>query len=199
MKQLKNNAKSSTVVAALEKELETIEYNIAKGELDLAISSFIKLAESEIDVIHKALMKARTQGFGNPTTLVNAESFMGMYTDVFANFLENMYDFGIPLEETEELRKLIHNLAIKIQEARGINKILLKKTSKDALKQANTDANGNMIDPDFDPNIITEDTHEDVSTWRFLVGNYKYADSKIIKAAHKIIFDSVNKVIGIRC
>ena len=194
MKQLKNNAKNTTVTDALERELEKIEYNIAKGELDLGISNFIKLAESEIDVIHKALINARTKGVGNPTTLVNANSFMQMYSDVFANFLENMYEFGIPLEETEELRKMIHNLAIKIQESKGINNVLIKRAAKNSLLEANTDANGNKIDPDFDENQVVEDTFEDVSTWRLQVGNYKYSDSKVIKAAHKIIFDSINKI-----
>lgn len=194
MGMLKRSAKSQVAISALEKEIQLLELKLSKGELDLAISSFVKLAEGEIDMIYKALKKAQATGVSNPNTLVMSENFMQMYENIFRNFLKEMYDAKVPLEETEELRKLIHNLSVTIQDARGINQVLLKNVSRRVLDQANTAPDGSKIDPDFDPGIVAEETHEDVGTWRLLVGNYKYADSKIIKAAHKIIFNSIGAV-----
>ena len=191
---LKRSARSNVTIANLESEINRLEHMLAKGELDLAISGFINLATGEIAILDKNLKKMRESGDINPTTLVMSENFMQMYENIFKNFIETMNDFGIPLEETEEFRKMIHNLAVQISEVRGINTVLLKKVTRETLDKANTDEYGNKIDPTFDPGIIAEETHEDVSTWRFLVGNYKYADSKIIKAAHKIIFDSIGRV-----
>lgn len=191
MSMLKRSAKSQVSIAAIEKEIQLLELKLAKGELDLAISSFVKLAEGEIDMIYTALKKAQASGVSNPTTLVLSENFMQMYENIFRNFLKEMYDAKAPIEETEELRKLIHNLSVTIQDARGMNQVLMKNISRKVLEEANTDPYGNIIDPDFDAGAVAEETHEDVSTWRLLVGNYKYADSKIIKAAHKIIFDSI--------
>ena len=193
MNLLKRGAKSQVRISAIENEIKKLEHQVAKGELDLGILGFIKLAESEIKVIDESLKKARLSNNINPTTLVMSENFMEMYDGIFRNFVESMYDENIPTEETEELRKLIHNLSVLINDARGVNRMLMKKVTKDILEEANTDAYGNKIDPDFDPNIVSQDTHEDVSYWRLNVGNYKYADSKIIKAAHKIIFNSLSK------
>jgi hypothetical protein len=191
MSMLKRSSKSQVSIAAIEKEIQLLELKLSKGELDLAISSFVKLAESEIEMIYTALKKARDTGSPNPTTLVLSENFMQMYENIFRNFVKEMVEAKVPLEETEELRKLIHNLGVTINDARGINQVLLKSVSRKVLEKANTDPYGNTIDPDFDPGVVAEDTHEDMGTWRLQVGNYKYADSKIIKAAHKIVFDSI--------
>jgi hypothetical protein len=194
MSLLKRGAKSQIRINALETEISKLQYQLAKGELDLGIASFIKLAESEIRTIDDSLKNARLSRNINPTTLVLSENFMQMYENIFGNFIEAMYDENIPSEETEELRKMIHNLSVLINDARGINRMLMKKVTRDILEEANTDAYGNVIDPDFDPDIVSQDTHEDVSFWRLQVGNYKYADSKIIKSAHKIIFNSLANV-----
>jgi hypothetical protein len=194
MSLLKRGAKSQIRINALETEISKLQYQLAKGELDLGIASFIKLAESEIRTIDDSLKNARLSRNINPTTLVLSENFMQMYENIFGNFIEAMYDENIPSEETEELRKMIHNLSVLINDARGINRMLMKKVTRDILEEANTDAYGNVIDPDFDPDIVSQDTHEDVSFWRLQVGNYKYADSKIIKSAHKIIFNSIANV-----
>ena len=194
MSLLKRGAKSQIRINALETEISKLQYQLAKGELDLGIASFIKLAESEIRTIDDSLKNARLSRNINPTTLVLSENFMQMYENIFGNFIEAMYDENIPSGETEELRKMIHNLSVLINDARGINRMLMKKVTRDILEEANTDAYGNVIDPDFDPDIVSQDTHEDVSFWRLQVGNYKYADSKIIKSAHKIIFNSLANV-----
>jgi predicted nucleic-acid-binding Zn-ribbon protein len=194
MNLLKRGAKSQVRINSLEAEISKLQYQLAKGELDLGIASFIRLAESEIKTIDDSLKNARLSRNINPTTLVLSENFMQMYENIFGNFIEAMYDENIPSEETEELRKMIHNLSVLINDARGINRMLMKKVTRDILEEANTDAYGNKIDPDFDPDIVSQDTHEDVSFWRLQVGNYKYADSKIIKAAHKIIFNSLANV-----
>jgi hypothetical protein len=191
---LRRSARSNVTIANLESEINRLEHMLAEGELDLAISGFISLATTEIGILDKNLKKMRETQDINPTTLVMSENFMQMYENIFANFIETMNDFGIPLEETEEFRKMIHNLAVQISETRGINTVLLKKVTRETLDKANTDEYGNKIDPTFDPGLMAEETHEDVSTWRFLVGNYKYSDSKIIKAAHKIIFNAIGNV-----
>ncbi len=194
MNMLKRSAKSQVAIAAIEKEIDLLNFRLTKGELDLAISGFVKLAESEVGMIHSALSKARTSGNISATTLVTSQNFMDMYEDLFNNFIQEMYEANVPAEETEELRKLIHNLGVTIKDARGINQVLLKRISRQTLEAANLDPYGNKIDPDFDAGIVAEDTFEDMSAWRLQVGNYKYADSKIIKAAHKIVFDSIAAV-----
>ena len=191
---LSRSAKSQVTIGTLEKEIQLLEYKLAQGELDLAISSFVKLGEEEIKTVKNALLKGRSSGIINNGTLNTSMKFVEMYENLFNSFIQSVIDNKIPYEETEEVRKLIHNLIIDLTETRGIAQNLLNKSAREVVDAANTDANGEKIDKDFDSGAMLEDTAEDVSIWRFQVGNYKYADSKIIKAAHKIIFDSVAKV-----
>ena len=191
---LSRSAKSQVTIGTLEKEIQLLEYKLAKQELDLAISSFVKLGEEEIKTVKNSLLKGRASGIINNGTVFNSMKFVEMYENIFNSFIQSVIDNKIPYEETEEVRKLIHNLIIELTETRGIAQNLLNNAAKVVVDAANTDANGEKIDKDFDSGKMLDDTAEDVSIWRFQVGNYKYADSKIIKAAHKIIFDSVAKV-----
>jgi len=191
---LSRSAKSQVTIGTLEKEIQLLEYKLAQGELDLAISSFVKLGEEEIKTVKNSLLKGRTSGIINNGTVFNSMKFVEMYENIFNSFIQSVIDNKIPYEETEEVRKLIHNLVIELTETRGIAQNLLNNAARVVVDEANTDANGEKIDKDFDSGKMLDDTAEDVSVLRFQVGNYKYADSKIIKAAHKIIFDSVAKV-----
>ena len=191
---LSRSAKSQVTIGTLEKEIQLLEYKLAQGELDLAISSFVKLGEEEIKTVKNSLLKGRASGIINNGTVFNSMKFVEMYENIFNSFIQSVIDNKIPYEETEEVRKLIHNLVIELTETRGIAQNLLNNAARVVVDEANTDANGEKIDKDFDSGKMLDDTAEDVSVLRFQVGNYKYADSKIIKAAHKIIFDSVAKV-----
>ena len=194
IKLLERSAKSRVVIDNLEEEVRSLEKLVELGKLDLGISSFIELASTEITTIHDALLKAKASGNVNPSTLVVSKNFIDMYDNLFNSFIEDMYAFNIEEDAVAELKKQIHNLAGTIKDARGLNKVLLQASSIKALTKANLDHNGRVIDPTFDAKNIMEDAYDDVSAWRLLVGNYKYADSKILKAAHKIIFDSVARV-----
>jgi len=194
MKKLKAGLKSVSVINAIDSELNRINQNIAKGEMDLAISRFIELASSEIASITKTLINARQSGVINSGIIKSSQDFLNMYDNIFNKFVESMYDNNIPVEETEELRKQIHNIAIEIRDTKSLNKSLIDRVTRGVLTEANTDANGNPIDPAFDPDMVAKETSDDVSAWRLEVGNYKYADSKLIKAAHKIIFDSIQRI-----
>jgi len=194
MKMLSSTAKSTATIAALQHEIDKIEYNIAKGELDLSIASLVKLAQDEIKQIDNALDKALDTGIVNASLLVMGKHFTDMYSDLFYHFSNQMYEWGMSKEERKDLEALIQGVQASIAAMSPKSLALRKKVSVKTLKEANTDMYGEKIDKDFDEEKVFDKTHTDTSMWRLQVGDYKFADSKLLKAAHKIIFDSIQRI-----
>lgn len=191
---LSTSAKSTTTISILEREIALIENNIAKGELDLSIAGFVKLAKGELGQINDVLDNALEKGIKNPGTLVISDNFIKMYSDLFITLSNEMYEWNVPKEEREDLEKLIRGIETTIAIISPKLNALQRKETIKTLDEGNIDSYGNKIDEDFDSREVFEATKEDTSIWRLQVGNYKYADSKIIKIAHKIIFDSIQRV-----
>lgn len=191
---LKRSLKTKGAVELLEKEILEIEKSIHKGESDLGIAALITLAESELSIVNASMEKMRKADSLNTTTIKNTELFISMYEDVFNNLMESLYTFEATADEIEDLKKAVEGVYSKLKDAKALNTSLYKRAAIQVVEEGNTNEYGEKIDPSFDAKIIVDTTHEDIGYWRLLVGNYKYADSKILKTAHKIVFDSIAKV-----
>ena len=194
MTQLERGAKSQLAIDRLRSEITILEYQISTGQLDAAISSFVILAQKELSQIYNVLEKGIDSKTMNPGVIIMSKGFMDMYSNLFNTFLADIYDWGVPKEVRQDLINTIQTTGSLIAAMNPMIYTLAKREGVKALIKANTDYNGNKIDPDFDEVAAFEDTHEDVSAWRLQVGIYKNASSNLIKAATKIIFDSISRV-----
>lgn len=194
VRSLTNAAKSPAVIEKLKKEIDLLENQITLGELDVAIDSFINLAQSELFQIFDILEKGIVAKSINTQTLTTSEKFVDMYANLFHTFLTKLNEWDIPSEQREELTQ-------SIQKASGIISILQPKIDALAkiegikvIKKGNTDAYGEKIDKDFDEQKMYEETVDDVSAYRLQIGNFKNANSKLLRTTLKIIFNAVASV-----
>jgi hypothetical protein len=191
---LERGIKSQTTIDRLKVEIDSLEYKITKGELDAAIASFVKLAQGELSQIYNLLEKGIDNKKINPGVIVMSKGFMDMYSNLFTTFLADIYEWGIPKEERGELVNAIQSAGTLISAMNPMLHTLARREGIKTLIEANTDHNGNKIDPDFDEAKAFDDTEEDMSAYRLQAGIYKNASSLLIKAATKIIFDSLSRI-----
>lgn len=194
MAMLKKGAKSQDTISKIEQEIKLLDHKIIMGELDVAINSFVNLAQQELSSIYSILDKAIEKQQVNTGVVSMSENFVDMYSNLFHTFLVNIHEWGIPREERNELIASIHNATNVISLIHPKINALAKIEGVRVLVEANTDQFGNKIDPDFDEEKAFEDTKEDMSAYRLQVGNFKYSDSKLIQSATRIIFDSIARV-----
>jgi hypothetical protein len=191
---LKQNAKNQGVINVLDSQISALKKEVAKGELDLALHSLVKLAQSELNVIENALNKAIAKGSSSTNMLVNSSDFVDMYDNIFKSFIKTMYSLGIPIDTVDNIQEIMDDMHLVMQRVRGKLGALQEVESIKVLEAGNLDAYGEKIDPEFDATEVAKKTAKDTTAWRLQVGNYKFADSAIIRVAHKIIFDSINRV-----
>lgn len=187
------NNKSNTI-PTLKAEINAIERALANSEIDLGIYSFIELAESELSIVKDILDSKRSADYINPKTLASSRGFVDMYNNILGDFLKNVYEYNIPLDNILDIKTKIENANSLIKNTSAILDALEVKESAKILDAANLDPNGEKIDKDFDGKTIAEATHEDMSSWRVWIGLYKNANSSIIRAAHKLVFNSIANV-----
>jgi hypothetical protein len=194
MAMLKKGAKSPETITKIQTEISLLNHKITMGEYDVAINSFVNLAKQELATIFKMLDKAfETQNINNDSVYMS-ENFVAMYGNLFHTFLKNIHEWGIPKEERDELIASIHSATNIIDLMHPKIAALSKIGGVRELVEANTDQFGNKIDPDFNEEKAFDDTKEDMSAYRLQVGNYKYADSKLIQSATRIIQNSIARV-----
>jgi len=191
---LERGIKNQSTIDRLKVEIDSLEYKITKGELDAAIASFVKLAQGELSQIYNLLEKGIDNKKINPGVIVMSKGFMDMYSNLFTTFLADIYEWGIPKEERGELVDAIQSAGTLISAMHPMLHTLARREGIKTLIEANTDYNGNKIDPDFDEAKAFDDTEEDMSAYRLHVGMYKNASSILIKAATKIIFESISRI-----
>jgi hypothetical protein len=190
----KNSAKSQTEIAALTIEIEKLQKLVAQSEFDLGISSFAQLASKELDSILTYLNKSLKNKTLNGEKLGLAQEFEEVYTSLFLELKQSMYEYEFEEDDIEALTAIIDNVENKLKQAEAMTKTLRKMLTKRVLEKGNLNAYGEKIDPNFNADEIVEATDEDMSSWRLWLGNYKFSNSGIIRTAHKIIFDSIAKV-----
>ena len=190
----KNTAKSQTEIAALTIEIEKLQKLVAQSEFDLGISSFAQLASKELDSILAYLNKSLKNKTLNGQKLGLAQEFEEVYTSLFLELKQSMYEYEFEEDDIEALTAIIDNVENKLKQAEAMTKTLRKMLTKRVLEKGNLNAYGEKIDPNFNSDEVTEATDEDMSSWRLWLGNYKFSNSGIIRTAHKIIFDSIAKV-----
>jgi hypothetical protein len=191
---LERGIKNQSTIDRLKVEIDSLEYKITKGELDAAIASFVKLAQGELSQIYNLLEKGIDNKKINPGVIVMSKGFVDMYSNLFTTFLADIYEWGIPKEERGELVNAIQSAGTFISAMHPMLHTLARREGIKALVDANTDYNGNKIDPDFEEAKAFDDTEEDMSAYRLQVGMYKNASSSLIKAATKIIFESISRI-----
>jgi len=194
MAMLKKGAKSQDTISKIEYEIKLLDAKITMGEYDIAINSFVKLAQEELASIYNILDKAVKNQKANTGVVSMSQNFVDMYSNLFRTFLVNIHEWGIPREERNELISAIHNATNLIPLILPKVNALAKIEGVRVLVEANTDQFGNKIDPNFDEEKAFDDTKEDMSAYRLQVGNFKYSDSKLIQSATRIIFDSIARV-----
>lgn len=186
-------ARKPEQIAALKKNITELQEKKANAEYDLGIAKFTQQAEAEVNTVLDAMKNYKDKPM-SATNLVLAADFLDMYTRLFNQVTEDLLDNDIPKEEREKIFETTEHVRALIGQGNIINKALLKNISIEVLKKANINYNGEVIDANFNPEEIGEETFEDANIWRLQAGNYKYADSGIIRAAHKIIFNSIQNV-----
>ena len=189
----KRAAKSQASITNLKNDINKLIKLKEKGDIDLAIHSFINLAEKDLDSILKFLTTSKDKKSYNPFKLNQSYDFLEMYDDIMRQLSSDIYD-DQDIENSEYYGKM-NDLKIKLSTGRGINRDMIKIAAIQVLEAGNLDAYGNKIDPDFDPESIVNESIEDLGYWRLWAGNYKYAEnSGILKNAHKILYNALGNV-----
>jgi len=191
VKRFKNSAKSQTEIVALNMEITKLQKLIAQSEFDLGISSFAQLASKELDAILSYLNKALKNKNLNGDKLGLAQDFEEVYTSLFLELKQSMYEYEFEETEIDALLAIIDNVENKLKQAEAITKVMRKMLAEKVMEAGNLNAYGEKIDADFNAKEVAEATDEDMGWWRLWLGNYKFSNSGIIRTAHKIIFDSI--------
>ena len=194
LKAFERTSKKPGQIASLKKEINALQKNRDLGELDLGITNFAKQAEEELKVINNKMEDYKNSPM-SINNLVLSNDFMRMYESLFNQISEDLFfSEDISKEKRDEIFETTKNARNLIGKGLSMNKVLLKTETIKILTNANTNYNGEVIDPEFNAVKVVEETFEDASIWRLQVGNYKYADSPLLRAVHKIIFNATQNV-----
>jgi len=195
---LLKQSKSKKATEFLALQTKTLKDKINKSQFDAAVLNVLQTASAELKQLENIFEKYKNNNKLLPADISNMiENFTIMYSVLFNDFgneLKNQTLEGIESIENFNLKFEIEEIQKRINNINTENRKHIKQIRINALKRANTDAAGNIIDPDFDPEAEDVIVDEDASWWRFYVGNYKFAKSSVIRAVHKLISDSIKKV-----
>ena len=193
---LKGKTTKAKNLHKLNREIKNLQALIEKSQIDLAITSFVALAEEELDTVIDTMnnsIENNTALGGNNINLI--EGFIEMYQNIFNGITSDFISVGVPKEEREKLSENFKNVADKLNRATALKDSIGLERSVAILDKGNTDAYGNKIDPNQNSREIAETAVKDaVGYWRLNAGNFKYADSSIITSALKLIHDQIGKV-----
>ena len=197
-KRLKEFASSEKLrdTAPLEKQIRELSNKIEKEEFNLGVATFVKDAVKELTTVNAKLTDALDPNSDFEFTnegIDKANGYVDMYDQLFKNIQNiTLNDDSFSENDRKEVKELIASALNLIGSGKSKGTALAILASKVNLERANTDSYGNQIDPNFNPEEITETSHEDTTRYRLNVGNFKNAASSIIRLAHKIIFESVS-------
>lgn len=195
IKTFERTARSKRQIKTLKKDLEELTRLKDIGEIDLGISKFAIQAQEELSRVNNLMNDvANGESHMSAINLVTAHDFIIMYDNLFRDINENLIQKGVDKELREKLLEHTGEVHALIKNGLSTGQILLNSLAIKVLEKSNIDYNGEIIDKDFDPREIIESTYEDMSTWRLQVGNYKYADSGIIRTVAKILFNAKSNV-----
>ena len=91
-----------------------------------------------------------------------------MYDQLFKNIQNiTLNDDSFSENDRKEVKELIASALNLIGSGKSKGTALAILASKVNLERANTDSYGNQIDPNFNPEEITETSHEDTTRYRF--------------------------------
>lgn len=191
---LRKKAKNAKPLERLEKEIKDLQQQIHNKEFSAGVMGIISLAKQELASVSGLVKRHEDNNTtdGNDQDIV--QKFVEMYSHLFDQFSEQMYYMNFPKEDITEISEAMQSVLKQIYEVGGRNAALVSKHAVNVLREGNTGPGGEKIDPSFDETEILNYTKEDVSAWRLGVGNYKLANSPILRTAHKLIFDAVQKV-----
>lgn len=191
----RTSAKSKRQITTLKNNIKELTRLKDIGEIDLGISKFALQAQEELERVNNLMDDvANGNSFMTAINLVTAHDFMLMYDDLFRDINNNLIEKGVEPEIREKLLEHTGKVHSLLKNGLASSQVLLNSLAIKTLEKANKDYNGEIIDKDFDAREIIEATYGDMSTWRLQVGNYKYADSGIIRTVAKILFNAKSKV-----
>jgi len=180
----------------LEEQIRDLSNIIEKEEFNSGVASFVQDAVKELTIVENKLNEALDPNSEFEFTnegISKANGYVDMYDDLFKNIQNiTINDSSFSENDRQEVKDLVANALDLIGASRTKGTALAVLASKVNLERANTNAYGETIDPNFNPEEITEIAHVDTSKFRLSVGNFKNAANSIIRLAHKLIFESVS-------
>ena len=180
----------------LEKQITDLSNIIEKEEFNSGVAAFVQDAVKELEIVENKLNEALDPNSEFEFTnegIMKANGYVDMYDDLFKNIQNiTLNDSSFSEKDRAEVKDLIANALDLIGSGKTKGTALAVLASKVNLERANRNAYGEVIDPNFDPEEITEVAHVDTSKYRLAVGNFKNAASSVIRLAHKLIFESVS-------
>ena len=193
---LRNNAKKAKqkTIASLEKEIETIVGQIDQQEFTLAIMRVVENAKKELVPVNDLLDKMNETGTTDGKSLTLIKNFTDTYDVLFRELYRGMLEKNFNPEDIKSIKNILDDLTIRINDIETKTSKLRSGFSVEFLRNINTDSEGNKIDQNFNEEEILEVASTDTDIYRFFAGNYKWAKSGIIRAAHKAIFDVAQRV-----
>lgn len=195
-RRLKEFEQSGRETGPLQEQITELSNKIEKQEFNLGVATFVQDAVKELGIVTKKLDEALDPNSDFEFTnegIAKANDYVEMYEDLFKN-IQNITrnDSSFSEKDKQEVKDLIANALDLIGSGKTKGTALAVLASKVNLERANTGPNGEVIDPNFNPEEITETSHTDTHKYRLAVGNFKNAASSIIRLAHKLIFEGVS-------
>lgn len=189
------SAKSKKQINVLKNNIQELQRLKDIGEIDLGISKFALQAQEELQVINNILNDvSKGDSVMTAINLVTAHDFMLMYDDLFRDINDNLIENSINPEIRKQLLEHTGEVYSLLKNGLSTSQVLLNSLAIKVLEKSNVDYNGEIIDPSFNAREIIETTYGDMSIWRLQVGNYKYADSGIIRTVAKILFNAKSNI-----
>lgn len=187
------NKKTSDLLTS---QIKNLKKQIEENKFDAAVLKTIEIASAEIKQLEVVLDKYKEDNkllSGKKAVMI--DNFALMYQELFQEFGNYIKDQNITYEDKDfNLNEEIKNIESRIGRVVSRNNLHIKQIRINASIRGNTDANGNPIDENFNPEEEAKIVEADASWWRFLVGNYKFAKSTTVRLVHKLIVDSVKSV-----
>jgi hypothetical protein len=199
LSELLKQSKEKRATVFLNSQIAALKATIKKQQFDAALLKVIEIAGAELTQLETVLDKNRDENkLLEAKTATLIDNFTLLYKELFNNFGNQLKQASVEeslLPDGFSLEKEIERIQTLINDVITRNNSHIKQIRINTLKRANLDANGEIIDPDFDPEKNEETiTGEDASWWRFYVGNYKFAKNNVIRLVDKLISDTVKSV-----
>lgn len=193
LEKLRSSAAKESVRASIQDQINDLKLKIGRQEFTASLLSIVEYAKEELVSAKEILATHDKNNTTNADHHNRIATFIDMYSDLFRGFVADMHETGFSEKEKEENINILQSVQRELDILSVQNDVFSKKQTIKFTDEINTGPDGSKIDPEFNGRQVVEKTYEDSTWWRFLVGNYKYAKSGIVRAVHKIIFDYIAK------